>query len=231
MHLHRKSPEAVFTDAKFVIYDLYLHQRRHFCPDLHLPWDQMIMMKKSAILLVIIGGTRITSTSKLFMNTENLHQEILDYLVANIWSRSIPPSEFGLRPVSQFWMHGTSTLAIGRKNSVMSCYEDDMLSLLLRYAVFWEKASLNFWYSGIKSSKTKNILIKKLLIVVTNHYIIAKCSPRKQVKITHPVPWFPYLHAKKYRLLKRIRRNISQRKFLFIWHWKDLDFTYHRGIS
>ncbi len=48
---------------------------------------------------LMIGGARITSTSnccKLFTNTENPHQEILDYLVANIWSRSIPHSEYGL---------------------------------------------------------------------------------------------------------------------------------------
>jgi hypothetical protein len=49
---------------------------------------------------LVIGGARITSTSnccKLFTNTENLHQEILDYLVMTIWSWSIPNSEYGLR--------------------------------------------------------------------------------------------------------------------------------------
>jgi hypothetical protein len=37
------------------------------------------------------------------MNTENLHQEIPDYLVAYIWSRSIPHSEYGLWWDSDLW--------------------------------------------------------------------------------------------------------------------------------
>ncbi len=86
-------PKAVFRDAKFIIYDLQLHERRHFCCDFHFPWDQMITMNKSAILFVNGGWSQLTSTSyccELFVNTGNLHQEILDYLVAKIWSLSIP---------------------------------------------------------------------------------------------------------------------------------------------
>ncbi len=60
----------------------------------------MITMNKSAILLVNDWWSQLTSTSyslELFVNMENLHQEILDYLVANIWPRLIPHSEYGLR--------------------------------------------------------------------------------------------------------------------------------------
>jgi hypothetical protein len=56
-------------------------------------------MNKSTILLVNDWWSQLTSTSyscELFLNKKNLHQEILDYLVANIWSRSIPHSEYGL---------------------------------------------------------------------------------------------------------------------------------------
>ncbi len=59
-------------------------------------------MNKSVILLVNDWWSQLTSTSyscELFVNTENLHQEILDYLVTNIWLRSIPHSEYGLTTI------------------------------------------------------------------------------------------------------------------------------------
>jgi hypothetical protein len=56
-------------------------------------------MNKSAVLFVNFWWSQLTSTSyscELFVNMKNLNQEIVDYLVANIWSRSIPHSEYGL---------------------------------------------------------------------------------------------------------------------------------------
>jgi hypothetical protein len=60
------------------------------------PWEQMMTMNKSSILLVNDWWSQLTSTSyccELFMKTENLHQEILDYLIPYILSRSIPHSD------------------------------------------------------------------------------------------------------------------------------------------
>ncbi len=90
---------------------------------------------------IMIGGARITSTSnccKLFMNTENLHQEVPDHLVAYIWSRSIPHSEYGLWWESDLWSwkQGGDSLSSLRSfyhPTLATFYKDDILPFLIVY--------------------------------------------------------------------------------------------------
>ncbi len=96
---------AVFTEAKPGINDPELNQRRQFCPDFQFVWTKWSRWRKllSHWLLWRAGlwfqpiVSEFLHCRKLFMNSTNFQQKILDYLISIISSRSFPHCEYRLR--------------------------------------------------------------------------------------------------------------------------------------
>jgi hypothetical protein len=98
-------PGAVFTEAKSGINDPGLNQRRQFCPDFQFVWTKWSRWRKllSHWLLWRTGlwfkpiVSDFLHCRKLFRNSTNFQQKILDYLISIISSRSFPHCEYRLR--------------------------------------------------------------------------------------------------------------------------------------
>ncbi len=99
------APGAVFTEAKSGIIDPGLNQRRQFCPDFQFVWTKWSRWRKllSHWLLWRVGlwfqpiVSDFLHCRKLYMNSTNFRQKILDYLISIISSRSFPHCEY------RFW--------------------------------------------------------------------------------------------------------------------------------
>ncbi len=92
---------AVFTEAKSGINDPGLNQRWQFCPDFQFVWTKWSRWRKllSHWLLWRAGlwfqpiVSDFLHCWRLFMNSTNFQQKLLDYLISIIFSLWIPPLE------------------------------------------------------------------------------------------------------------------------------------------
>ncbi len=99
---------AVFTEAKSGINDPGLNQRRQFCPDFQFVWTKWSRWRKLLSHWLLWRAdlwfqpilSDFLHCPKLFMNSTNFQQKILDYLIPIISSLWIPPQD-AIGPWSQ----------------------------------------------------------------------------------------------------------------------------------
>ncbi len=95
---------AVFTEAKSGIIDPGLNQRWQFCPDFQFVWTKWSRwrnllshwLQRRAGLWFQPIVSDFLRCRKLFMNSTNFQQKILDYFISIISSRSFPHCEYRL---------------------------------------------------------------------------------------------------------------------------------------